>query len=887
MSTSRVMIEQAEHILRDVFGFSTFRPGQRDIVTAILSGRDILGVMPTGGGKSLCYQVPALVFPRLTLVVSPLVALMKDQTERLQALGVQAYALHSGMVQADVHDIMYRASQENVKLLYVAPERLESTTFRRLLQSVPLSLLAVDEAHCVSEWGHDFRPSYRNILSLFESRPRVPVIALTATATPDVRADIIDSLKLQNHVEIVRGFDRPNLAFQVEQTAAKVEFVTTIARQNADSPVIVYCASRRRVDTMSSELSKRGIKAVGYHAGMQGHERSAVQDAFLANNAQVLVATNAFGMGIDKPDVRSVVHTDLTLTLEAYYQEAGRAGRDGSAATCTLLYQQEDRRLMDFYIETTYPNHEEIASVYHYLCTRAGVKPGQFSNTPIMADSASIASALHTTETSVRGVLSLFERTGVAMSTSPHGGAKVTLRTSRERLEQFAASAPLEYAAAIQQLIRYLFARGPGESVDLPLLEILRRSDITPNELSRALHALQLGALIRYQPPGTGGGIVLLGERVHASRLPIDYDAMASRRDRALQKLDVMISYAESRQCKRNVILSYFGDHSSAGTCGVCSSCVAKAPSTDSLPERTLENIRAILSVIWQVRGKYGRHVLVDVVRGVQSEKVQEYRLDRCVAFSSLQQRSKAELLEAIDVALDAGWIVRSADLYPTVGLTKTGMERFGPLPKQLSFMRREMNNLSHDTSPIEGALDRLRSMRERIASARGVPEETICTNNELEAIAQDQPKHLRDLVPGRHGSSLFLAQHADDIVAALVPVSPRGVKTVTADQEVVKLIGMIRYTTTLNGLVEQAQMKKTTIVELLQRAIESDIYTERGALVDDNMYSSVREYMRYHRYAKLRDVREYIGGEPPLPELRLAVAFARRDLFMQDGALA
>ncbi|MFN4986438.1 MAG: RecQ family ATP-dependent DNA helicase [Ignavibacteria bacterium] len=884
MSTSIAMMDKAGRILCDVFGFDAFRNGQRDIVSATLSGQDVIGVLPTGGGKSICYQVPALVFPKMTLVVSPLIALMKDQTERLQQRGVSAFALHGGVSQGDVNDILFRASQGGVKLLYVAPERLESSTFRRQLHSIPLSLLAVDEAHCVSEWGHDFRPSYRNILSIFETRQRVPIIAVTATATPDVRTDIAAVLQLRKPIEIVRGFSRPNLAFNVVQTAAKVEHVTQQARALQGNPMIVYAASRRRVETMSSELIKRGITAAPYHGGMPAHQRAATQDAFLADSMQVLVATNAFGMGIDKPDVRQVIHADLTLTLEAYYQEAGRAGRDGKPSICTLLYKSEDKRLMNFYIETTYPEKSQVAQVYDYLCTRAGILHGQANQTPLMADAASIASALHTTEAGINGVLSLMQRSGVILSVSPQGSATISLRTSHERLQQFVAAAPIEYASALQLIERALQGKQAGYEISMPVVEMLRRSDVTPSEFARAIQALQLAQLVRYTAPNTGGGILVLGERVNAGALPIDYSALSQRRDRAVQKLNVMVSYAESRQCKRNFILSYFGDTGVQGTCGICSSCVNQSTESSSLSARTMEHVQSVLQTAWQLKGTFGRHVVVDILRGVYSQKVQEYALDRCAMFATQRSRSKSELLEAIDVALDQGWLVKSADLYPTIGVSANGRQIMSSSPKQLTLKRLALRQpgMTEAPSSVSSSYSRLRAMRERVSQARGVAEQSMCSDDELQAIAADAPASLQDLMPGRHGSSLFLTQYADDILACIDRAASEVSQAHEADTEVAAVVALLQEYTTLDGLSEHIKMSKTALVVLLQRAIESGVDIQRGNLVDDVLYSSVKEYVRFHRYAKLRDLRDHIGGEPPMPELRLALSLARRDLFSQ-----
>lgn len=883
MTQSRSLMTRAESVLQDVFGFSAFRSGQSDIVSAVLAGRDVVGVLPTGGGKSLCYQVPALLFPHLTLVVSPLIALMKDQTERLQSRGIEAYALHTGVSQGEINDVVYRASQGQIKLLYVAPERLESRTFLRLIQSIPMSLLAVDEAHCVSEWGHDFRPSYRNICALFDTRQRVPIVALTATATPDVRADIATALKLSNPVEIVRGFYRSNLRFAVENTSAKVEYVTQHVRSLDAEPTIVYCGSRRRVDTMADELRKRGIHAMGYHGGLRTDQRSGIQDAFLQGACNVLLATNAFGMGIDKPNVRHVIHTDLTLTLEAYYQEAGRAGRDGDSATCTLLFHPHDRSLMDFYIRTSFPEQREIESVYDYLCDRSGVSIGEHSSVPIMADEASIASALHTPEATIRGVISILTRNGVLVTTSAQGTTRVTLRTTSERLEEFVGQAPTEWKRALEHLSRYLLGRHIGEEVDIPVSELLRRTDLTTEQIARSLQALQLASIIRYQLPKHGGGIVLLAERVKAESLPVEYGAIAERKARAVQKLDVMVGYAETRQCKSRYILSYFGDNEDTSVCGQCSSCTSTLRTT-AVSDRTMECVHAIVAAAWQVRGRFGRHVLADIVRGVYSDKIRQYSLDRSIVYAVLRERARIEILEAIDVALDNGWLVKTADLYPTIGVTEEGARLLKKTLRQLDVFGQQKTSVQQ--SP-DGLLDHLIALRERSADRQGVHAEALCTLSELEAIAIDRPVALKSFVPGRHGSAMFIAQYAGEIIDCIASVTKRDHKPPAnhIDEQLTLVLGVLRSNWTLHRLSNEARMSMAAAAATLQKGIESGVAIERGALVDDHLYLRVCDYIRYNRFAKLRDVRSNIEGDVELPVLRLAVAFARRDLFTMDGA--
>ncbi len=331
-----------EEILKTVFGYDSFKPLQREIIDAVLSGRDSLAVLPTGGGKSLCYQIPALVLPGVTLVVSPLIALMRDQVSALRTAGVDAVFINSSLEPDERRDIEARVRAREVKLVYAAPESLSGDRLLSLIDTAPPSLIVVDEAHCVSEWGHDFRPEYRTLGALRGRYPRAVWLATTATATERVRADIAGSLGLRQAAVFLGGFDRPNLRISVERKLDLRRRLLRFALARPEQSGIVYCGSRRRTEDLAAALSAAGVKAGAYHAGLPSEERSRVQEAFVRDDIMVVVATVAFGMGIDKPDVRWVVHADLPKSVENYYQEIGRAGRDGLPSDCVLFYSAGD-----------------------------------------------------------------------------------------------------------------------------------------------------------------------------------------------------------------------------------------------------------------------------------------------------------------------------------------------------------------------------------------------------------------------------------------------------------------------------------------------------------------------------------------------------------------
>lgn len=352
-------------MLREKFGYDAFRPAQRQIVDLVISGKSVVAVMPTGSGKSLCYQLPALVLPGLTLVVSPLIALMKDQVDHLQRLGLPANLINSAVPRDVQRSRLEKAMRGELKLLYVAPERFQNDQFRAALERLRVSLFAVDEAHCVSLWGHDFRPDYLRLRSVIDRIGRPPVAALTATATPAVRQDIVKQLGIEGAQQIVSGFDRPNLYLDVRETSTVAAKVHAIARLSAWAKTgIVYAGTRKNVDDIHRWLRRAGVDALAYHAGLSMQDRKSVQERFMSGESGVIVATNAFGMGIDRADVRFVVHADIPDSLEAYYQEIGRAGRDGKPARCLLLFNYADKWIPELFIDMSHPPAEYLKHVF-------------------------------------------------------------------------------------------------------------------------------------------------------------------------------------------------------------------------------------------------------------------------------------------------------------------------------------------------------------------------------------------------------------------------------------------------------------------------------------------------------------------------------------------
>ncbi|HYO63412.1 MAG TPA: RecQ family ATP-dependent DNA helicase [Pyrinomonadaceae bacterium] len=564
-------MEAALEALHEHFGFEDFREGQREVVEAVLEGHDTVAVMPTGGGKSLCYQLPALMKDGATLVVSPLIALMKDQVDALQARGIPATFINSSIDFEEQKARINALRQGQFKLVYVAPERFRSAHFVEALKRARVSLCAVDEAHCISQWGHDFRPDYLRLKSFIEEVGRPQLLALTATATPHVRADIIEQLSLRSPRAFVSGFDRPNLTINVVHTQKereKIAHVKALAARYDGGSGIIYTSTRKSVEQVAARLKEARLSVVAYHAGIDDAGRVRAQDEFMSGRVQMIVATNAFGMGIDKPDIRFVAHYHMPGSIEAYYQEIGRAGRDGQPSTCALLFNYADKRTQDYFIEGSYPPPDVIARVYEAL---VGTKQKRIElSTREIAARAGVRN-----EMAVQSSLITLEKAGhIERGAAGENRASLRLLVSpREARESVGARRSEQMKQALSELLgRGVSAR---EETELDVSELAEKLGVEVASARRALGSLAEAGLVSYQPARRTRGVVMVDEEP-VRQLRIRPQELARRAALEQRKLREMISFCYAERCFRAFILDYFGDRSHATRCGKCGNCVAE-----------------------------------------------------------------------------------------------------------------------------------------------------------------------------------------------------------------------------------------------------------------------------------------------------------------------
>jgi ATP-dependent DNA helicase RecQ len=680
------------------FGLTTFRPGQREVIESVLEGKDSLCIMPTGGGKSLCYQLPSIARSGVTLVISPLIALMKDQVDSLMNRGFRATYINSSLDVAEQRQRMSRMAAGEFDLVYIAPERLRNKAFTDIVAGLQVQLLAVDEAHCISEWGHDFRPDYARLGRFREALGNPQTIALTATATPLVRQDVIANLRLKQPTTFITGFARPNLHFEVRDAwgkAQKWEALESVLEEYANGSGIIYAGTRKRCEEVAATLieaaPQRPVKV--YHAGLDPDMRRNVQEQFMSGQIPVIVATNAFGMGIDKSDLRFVVHYDLPGSLEAYYQEAGRAGRDGGDSRCILLFCERDRWIHEFFMESSYPSKETIGKVYEFL--------RKLNDDPIQLTLQEIKERMNldVSAEAVSASEKILEKAGaIKRLDTRQNMASVSLNSDLPTLVDL-----LPAEAKSQRKVMRAFEKIVGDTrheyvyFQMAKLEAICELDATA--ISRAIRELKKLNSFDYIPPFRGRAVRVLNRNLTFGKLEIDFRELERRKQAEYDKLEHVISYARTRRCRQVEILDYFGEDTKQ-QCQGCDNCgglyrqlgssispvkrpapltvnVQSSPTINDAPilfhepeasanyanknlspaatailAKTLTVVRMALSGVARTDGKVGKGIVAKMLFGSDSKDIKKFQFDQLTTYGLLNSWKQKEVQALLDCLL-------------------------------------------------------------------------------------------------------------------------------------------------------------------------------------------------------------------------------------------
>lgn len=604
-------------ILIKYWGHKAFRPLQEDIINSVLAGNDTLALLPTGGGKSICFQVPALAKEGICIVISPLIALMKDQVENLVKRGIKAGAIYSGMTPREIDITLDNCVYGDYKFLYVSPERIETELFKARIEKMNVNLFAIDESHCISQWGYDFRPSYLNIVKLREYKPNVPFLALTATATSDVVKDIQDKLQFKKENVLQKSFERKNIAYVVIYEEDKLKRLLKILSKIKGTS-IVYVGTRKKTKDIAQFLVRNGVSADYYHAGLTNQERSTKQNNWISNQTRVIVSTNAFGMGIDKPDVRSVVHLDLPNSLEAYFQEAGRAGRDEEKAYAVLLIEQADRLELEKQIINSFPDIETIKTVYQALANYFQIPIGSALNESYFFDINAFSTQYNLPVFTVFNCLKFLEKEGyILLSEAHYNPSRIKIELNKNELYEFQVKNP-----NIDVFIKTILRSHTGlfeEFVKIDEFDLAKKLQTTRDKIEKVLDYLLHLHVISYTKQTNLPQITYLTPRLESTTLYISKEHYSERKKVAITKMESVIYYAYSKhKCRSQILLGYFGENDSY-RCGVCDVCLErnKLELSDIEFSTVSDQIKKILA-----EQHLTINALVNKITGVREDKV-------------------------------------------------------------------------------------------------------------------------------------------------------------------------------------------------------------------------------------------------------------------------
>lgn len=624
------MTEMYLSTLKKYWGYDEFRGIQQHIIESIGSGQDTLGLMPTGGGKSITFQVPALCKEGICIVITPLIALMKDQVQNLRKRGIKATAIYTGLTHEEILVTLENCIFGNYKFLYVSPERLSSDIFRTKLRHMAVSFLTVDEAHCISQWGYDFRPSYTRIADIRELLPGVPILALTATATPDVVKDIQQQLKFKEPNVFRMSFVRKNLAYIVRHTDDKIGELIHIL-QSVDGSAIVYTRSRRGTREFAEQLLQKGFTATNYHAGLDNAEKDLRQRQWKEGLIRVMVATNAFGMGIDKPDVRLVIHMDLPDSIEAYFQEAGRAGRDGKQAYAVLLYQKSDRARLMKRIPDTYPDKESIRLIYEHICYYYQMAMGDGYNVTKEFNLDEFCHSFKHFPVQTDSALKILSRAGYIEYTDEQDNAsRLHVVLKRDDLYRLNELDNIQEA-----LIHWVLRTYPGIFSDYIFIDERRLSTLTGFSVDQVyLHLLALtrARIVHYIPHKKTPYITFCCKRVESNKIMLPPDIYDDRKRQYQKRIEAILHYAEETDfCRSKVLLHYFGEQDST-ECKQCDICRNRHETTRD-EEDTIAEV--IINLLKDGKPHFARELAIpryssDKVGAVLHRLVEEERISLC-----------------------------------------------------------------------------------------------------------------------------------------------------------------------------------------------------------------------------------------------------------------
>ncbi len=862
------MLTPKEALLK-YFGYESFRHNQQEIIESIMKGENVLAVLPTGAGKSICYQIPALISDNFSIVISPLIALMKDQVDSLNKNETVAAFINSQMSFYEAEEVLRRISFGEIKLLFIAPERLENILFADKIKSLTPAYLFVDEAHCISEWGHSFRPSYRKIKEFVDYVSIKKISGFTATATKEVVKDIVEQLGFQNPNIVVRGFERENLELNVVITKRKKEKCLELISRHK-TPAIIYTASRKRAEEISEFLNLHRVSCAYYHAGLATEERKKIQEEFMLGNIPVIAATNAFGMGIDKKDIRLVIHYNTPGSIENYYQEIGRAGRDGKISFIYLLHDDYDINIQNFFLSNSHPDKELIQKIYDAVCDYGKVAEGNLSanEIPLNMDFISSYAKRGISKGLLYSSVKILEQAGYLKQPSEfENKTSIQILFEKNRLKDFTKK---NSNNLIKEIILFLLREYGSkifiDKINISSKQISNLTGFSETDIEETLITLDNLGIIKYSKPYTKESIVLTSPRVNSTRLKLDYKKINESYLYLQKKIELMEDYVYSNECRFKFILNYFGEEVENYACGKCDRCKLE----ENIPESTIEYIKEIiLRTLNENKFPLTENSLITVIRGSsQTAKYKTFETYGCCG------NYEKETLKIVlhDISL-AGFVGRNNEnnfLY----LTQPGIE----------FLQEQ--NLIEDDKPkqinFEENLELFNLLKEARAKASKKFMQTgylICPDEIVRNIAEKKPKEKYELLSITGFNHRMFNKLGDDfleIINEFLKVKDK--KTVpkvedrTIPQNIRETLNLLSKKYSLKDISSLRQLSEAVVSMQIETILEYEPATDVKHLFEGGTFDIIIKEMKLG-YKDLKDLKQRLPDPITYPLIRIAAA--------------
>jgi len=862
-------VEKPLKILQEFFGYDNFRNGQLEIIESVIKFNNVLVVLPTGAGKSICYQIPALISENFSIVISPLIALMKDQVDGLNRKKEVAAFINSTMSYSETEEVLNKIALGSIKLLYLAPEKTESLKFAERIKDLKPKNLFVDEAHCISEWGHNFRPSYLKIREFIDHIGVKKVSAFTATATPEVREDIVLQLGFKDAKIFVRGFERENLNLRILHSKKKKEKCLELLK-DINGPAIIYTTSRKKSEEVAEFLNLKGIHCNYYHAGLTAPERRRVQEEFIQGRTEIIAATNAFGMGIDKADIRLIIHFNTPGSIESYYQEIGRAGRDGKEAFCYLLHDESDLAIQNFFISNSHPNKDLIQKVYKAVCDYSRIAVGSLSEKELIVDRDYISkyAGVEVSSGLLHSALKYLENSGYIRQVSEYDKKdSIQILVSKDKLRQFIQNSTYqELSNILISLIREYGSNIFNAPLKISASHLANKLLIPEQTFLDSMNVLDNMGIISFAQAIAKETIILTTQRVEAEKLNLNYKLINESYLNSQRKLDKMLEFVFTNDCRFKNILNYFGENFTDYRCGKCDNCT----STGNIKDSSAAYLSEILIETLEEAGQeIPENFLINLLRG---EKVKESVI-LFKHFGSCKNFSTSEIKGVLAVQISKGKILKSIGKRNYLSLPKVDKVQS---EKSIDAIKENQTSENYDEELY--LFNLLREARKKAANRFMQSGYLICPDNVLREVARNQPKSKFELMNINGFNSRMFNKLGYDFLEIITAYKPnKSIKKETQEQRelpqnIIETKKLLQKKYTLKEIAETRKLSEAVISMQIETIIEFEPDIDISSLINKDTFQKILAEAE-KGFENLKELKERLPSKTTYPEIRIAVA--------------